>query len=117
MGVFLKRQNDIYWKTIKYVQTNIKAWVGIGEPIHIRFYADINKDHPNAKTNYYNPALKDEDCMFTNPEKYCLLTCYRICEYLQQNYGYDIFQSTFVKDDDGKIWLFEITNLITKFHE
>ena len=46
MNIFLKRTNDPYWQKIDYVQTNIKAKIGIGKPIYIDFYADLNCKNP-----------------------------------------------------------------------
>lgn len=42
MSTFLKRQNDPYWKDLRYVQTNIKAKLGIGTPYYIQYYAPYN---------------------------------------------------------------------------
>lgn len=41
LNIFYKRPNSPYWKTLDYVQTNIKSRVGIGRPIFIKFYADL----------------------------------------------------------------------------
>lgn len=43
---------------------------------------------------------------------------YRICEYVQRVFRQDIVKMwpTFVQDDDGKIWLFEVKNLVVKKH-
>lgn len=41
LNIFYKRPNSPYWKTLDYVQTNIKSKIGIGKPIYIKFYADL----------------------------------------------------------------------------
>jgi hypothetical protein len=46
LNIFLKRTNDPYWKKIDYVQTNIKAKIGLGKPIFIDFYADFDDTNP-----------------------------------------------------------------------
>ena len=52
MSIFLKRQNDKYWNKIEYVQTNLKARIGIGKPIFIRFYANYSLTHPELPIHY-----------------------------------------------------------------
>ncbi len=56
--------------------------------------------------------------MYTNPDKYCLKTIYGICQYLATNYKHDILKmmASFVKDDDGKLWLFQVRDLVVKAH-
>lgn len=49
LNIFLKRQNDPYWTQIDYVQTNIRAKIGIGQPIFIEFYADLQNINKFAK--------------------------------------------------------------------
>ena len=46
LNIFLKRTNDPYWQKIDYIQTNIKAKIGIGEAIFVDFYADLS--HRNS---------------------------------------------------------------------
>lgn len=45
INYFLLRNNDPYWRTVDYVQTNVKAKIGVGIPIVIKFYADLD-DNP-----------------------------------------------------------------------
>ena len=52
MSTFLKRQNDPYWKEVRYVQTNIKAKIGIGSPTYIWYYAPYNKEFPDLPIHY-----------------------------------------------------------------
>lgn len=42
--IFQKKANDNFWKTVNSIQTNIKAKIGCGYPITVKFYAHINKE-------------------------------------------------------------------------
>jgi hypothetical protein len=42
ISLFLKRQNDPIWKTVSYIQSNVKAEVGIGEQVHFYYNAFVN---------------------------------------------------------------------------
>ena len=42
LNIFYRRTNSPYWRKLDYVQTNIKSKIGIGKPIFIKFYADLD---------------------------------------------------------------------------
>ena len=52
MNTFLKRANDDYWKTVSYIQTNIKSKLGCGSPIIIPFYAPLDLEDIDAEIFY-----------------------------------------------------------------
>ena len=56
MDMFLWWQNDKFWRQVWYVQANIKAKIGIGKPIYLKFYANL--DDPDAE-NLVNYNLND----------------------------------------------------------
>lgn len=112
MSTFLKRQNDKYWLNLQYVQTNVKAKIGIGKPIYIRFYANYDKTHPELPINFDFDQFDEKK----SKEEYCLKTLYRMFDFIQKNHMIDIvwIWATFVEDDDGKLFLFEATNIVVK---
>ena len=54
INTFLLRNNDPYWRTVDYVQTNVKAKIGIGIPIVIKFYADLDDNSMNNHRILYD---------------------------------------------------------------
>lgn len=51
-NIFARRQNDKYWNTVAYVQSNIKAKIGIGEKVNFLFLYDLfSKDEENEDPN------------------------------------------------------------------
>lgn len=50
INYFLLRNNDPFWLKVDYIQANVKAQVGLGTPIVIKFYADLGQDpeHPEG---------------------------------------------------------------------
>lgn len=62
-NLFLQRNNDPYWKNVDYVQTNVKSKFGIGIPIVIKFYADLqNRSEDNNRLIYdYQKYTADLD--------------------------------------------------------
>jgi hypothetical protein len=49
---FLKRQNDPIWKELMLVQTNIKAKIGMGKIISLKFYAPIIESNQSTSIEY-----------------------------------------------------------------
>lgn len=88
--IFLLRNNDPYWRTVDYVQTNVKAKIGIGIPIVIKFYADLEEDPNNLHRLTYDYKKYGEDELIRNELIYCLKQCYKICEYVQRVHLYEI---------------------------
>lgn len=78
-NVFLLRNNDPFWKTLDYLQANVKAQVGLGTPIVIKFYADLSSVHPDHPDRlHYDYTKFGEDADITNEFVYCLKLCYKI---------------------------------------
>jgi hypothetical protein len=46
VNIFLLRNNDPFWKSVDYIQCNVKSQVGLGIPIVIKFYADLQSRNP-----------------------------------------------------------------------
>ena len=86
MSTFLKRQNDKYWLNLQYVQTNVKAKIGIGKPIYIRFYANYDKTHPELPINFDFDQFDEK----MSKEEYCLKTLYRMFDFIQKNHMIDV---------------------------
>lgn len=78
INIFLLRNNDPYWKTVDYVQTNVKCQVGLGTPIVIKFYADLEQDPENPQRLKYDFEKYGEDKFIKNELIYCLKLCYKI---------------------------------------
>lgn len=79
MNLFLLRNNDPFWKTLDYLQANVKAQVGLGIPIVIKFYADLNSKHPDHLDRiHYDYQKFGEDAEIKDEFVYCLKQCYKI---------------------------------------
>ena len=52
MSTFHKRANDDYWKTVSSIQTNIKARLGCGSPLIIKYYAPLDYEDPEAEIEF-----------------------------------------------------------------
>ena len=76
--MFLLRNNDPFWKTVDYIQTNVKSQVGLGTPIVIKFYADLAKDPENPERIKYDLEQFPEDEDIKDELVYCLKQCYKI---------------------------------------
>ena len=64
MTTFHKRANDDYWKTVSSIQTNIKARLGCGQPIIIKYYAPLDLEDPEAEIEFaYRSLGEDEDLL------------------------------------------------------
>jgi hypothetical protein len=42
MNIFQKRAAHDYWKSVIYIQTNVKSRIGCGSPIVVKFYAPLD---------------------------------------------------------------------------
>lgn len=58
---FLRRQNDPLWKEVMLVQTNVKAKVGIGKIINIKFYAPVPDEKNRRRELCYDFDRLGED--------------------------------------------------------
>lgn len=107
MSVFTKRANDDFWKTISCIQTNVKAQIGCGTPIIVRFYAPLDREDPGKQIEYDFRSLgEDEDLIKNDEQKYCLKQAYKICFYVSKLYQCEILRMKceFVKDHNRTIW-------------
>ena len=108
MNLFQRKAIDPVWKTVNCLQTCVKAQIGVGTPIVVRFYAPLDKQKPMAQIAYdYKGLGKDEDLILKRrDEKYCLKQVYKMAYYIQQLYHCEVLRmkAEFVKDDNGSIW-------------
>lgn len=73
MNVFLLRNNDPFWTTLDYLQANVKAQVGLGIPIVIKFYADLRSTHPEHQERiHYDFEKFGDDSEIKDEFVYCL---------------------------------------------
>lgn len=114
MNVFLLKNSDPFWKTLDYLQSNVKAQVGLGTPIVIKFYPDLSSKHPDhADRLHYDYTQFGEDHKIENEFIYCLKQWYKIWEYLQRVHLFEVLtmRAQFTKDDDGKIFFVYVKDL------
>lgn len=52
MTTFQYRATHDYWHSVIYIQTNVKARIGTGTPILVKFYAPLNLDDINEEIVY-----------------------------------------------------------------
>lgn len=118
MTVFQRRANDDYWKTLNYIQTNVKAQIGCGTPIIVRFFAPIDENKTEATIDYnYQEFGEDEDLLRNGMEEaYCLKQVYRMCFYIQKLYDVEILRmrADFAKDHNGTIWFKYCNDISTR---
>lgn len=72
INTFLLRNNDPYWRTIDYIQTNVKCQIGLGVPITIKFFADLTPDPHLPSRLLYDFNQFGEDAAITDELQYCL---------------------------------------------
>lgn len=73
LKVMSRRPNDEYWKGIEYIQTCIKAKLGIGKSIQIDYYPKLNKRNPSHYIHYnFRKFKSDQYLMINSPKEYCL---------------------------------------------
>jgi len=70
--IFLLRNNDPFWRTVDYIQTNVKSQVGIGTSIVIRFYSDLEPDPKNPDRIQYDLDKFQDDEEIKDEMTYCL---------------------------------------------
>lgn len=64
MSTFHKRANDDYWKSVSSIQTNLKAKLGCGQPIIIKYYAPLDYEEPEAEIEFaYRQLGEDEELL------------------------------------------------------
>lgn len=75
------------WKAVEFVQTCVKDQMGIGKPININFFANI--DETSDKTaaqeiSYDYKGIADEIVLLQNEQyqEYCMKQCLKMCYYL-----------------------------------
>ena len=49
-----------HWKDYKVVQTCLKSKLGLGQPIYVKFYADVNFQSPSEEIKYDFKAFGDD---------------------------------------------------------
>lgn len=54
VSISLLRNNDPFWRTIDYIQCNVKSQVGLGIPIVIKFYSDLQSKAENSDRLVYD---------------------------------------------------------------
>ena len=73
LNEFRRRANDDYWQTIECIQTSVPSRIGCGEPIIIKYYADLDLEHPECEIRYdYKQFPRDEVLLASDPITYCL---------------------------------------------
>ena len=90
------------------IQTNVKAKIGCGSPITVKFYAHIDREDHDATISYdFREIGEDVDLIRHDEEAYCLKQAYKICYYVSKLYQYEILRMKceFVKDENATIWL------------
>ena len=108
---FKKRGNDDFWREIYCIQSIVKSKIGIGQHIFVDFVAPINEDSPYIEIPYnFRQYGNDSELEI---EDYWLKQWYKIWYYIQKLYSYEILKmkSTFLKDDNNKIWLHYIKDI------
>jgi hypothetical protein len=75
MKTFQWRAAHEYWKSVIYIQTNIKSRIGCGTPIVVKFYAPLDHQNPDAEISYDFRSFGDEVELIKNGDDYtyCLL--------------------------------------------
>ena len=86
MTIFQRRAAHEYWKSVIYIQTNLKSRIGCGTPIIVKFYAPLDHEIPDAEIQYDFKSFGDEIELIRNGEdyNYCMLQCIKICYYVQK---------------------------------
>jgi hypothetical protein len=84
MTTFQYRATHDYWHSVIYIQTNVKAKIGTGTPILVKFYAPLNLDDINEEIVYDFKSLgQDRDLVLSGDDyTYCLKQCYKMCYYI-----------------------------------
>ena len=59
IAIFKKRPNDDFWKSIKYIQTCLKAKSGLGEPLIVSYKAPLDEHNPLKHVKYSFKSNKE----------------------------------------------------------
>lgn len=117
MYIFQKKSNDVYWKTINSIQTNVKSKIGCGIPITVKFYAKIDRQNPDETIIYDFRSFGEDMFLIRNDEeKYCLKQAYKIAFYIQKLYQFEIIKMKceYVKDENNTIWLQHVSEIFVR---
>ena len=60
MNIFQKRAAHDYWKSVIYIQTNVKSKIGCGTPVIVKFYAPLDTQNIDAEILYDFKSLGNE---------------------------------------------------------
>ena len=58
--IFQRKAIDCFWKGVNNIQTNVKAKIGCGSPITVKFYAHIDKNDNEASIEYNFKAIGED---------------------------------------------------------
>ena len=112
MAAFKWRPAHKIWKSVIYIQTNVKSKLGCGTPIVIKFYAPLDVSNLEDEIVYdYEKFGNDLDLiMNAEDEKYCMKQCFKMCYYVQKMYNQEILKmkAEFTKDDNGTVRILNI---------
>jgi hypothetical protein len=109
--------NDEEWKRIGFIQTCIRAQIGIGRKICLQFHAKINSKRVEKEIEYdFRTFGKDKHLLLNNKKKYCQKQILKICFYISKLYHIEILKMKveFLVDDDGAVWLHHVTDIWTR---
>ena len=77
------RANSNIWKSVNSIQSNVKAPIGCGTPIIVKFFAPIDPEDITSTINYdFRQFGDDEELIRNDEEKYCLKQAYKMCFYI-----------------------------------
>lgn len=112
MAAFKWRPAHKIWKSVIYIQTNVKSKLGCGTPIVIKFYAPLDVSNLEDEIVYdYEKFGNDLDLIMNGEdEKYCMKQCFKMCYYVQKMYNQEILKmkAEFTKDDNGTVRILNI---------
>ena len=117
INIFLTRPNDMFWKTVLCILTNVKAKIGCGKPIIVKFYAPLNGEDPSAEIDFEYRGIPDqkgpEQSLESFEQQYALKQSLKLAYYVQKVYQHEILKMRveFLKDENDKIWFFYASKL------
>lgn len=112
-----KSQNDESWKRVDFIQTCLKTRIGYGRRITINFFAKMNDKKLEHALNYnYKRYGRDLYLLYNDQKAYCKKQILKMGFYISKVYHIEILQMKceFLVDDEGIIWLHNVTNIITR---
>lgn len=86
MNIFQKRAAHEYWKSVIYIQTNVKSKIGCGQPIIVKFFAPLDTNNIDAEIPYdFKIFGSEEDLIRAGDDfTYCLQQCHKMAYYVQK---------------------------------